>query len=122
MAEPRTLPALRAAIARVLTARGESPAGLAVALDPTDTGRVAVRVGGCRTLAMWMPAADEAEAIDRAWRTVLLRLDDERAEAGREVARAAARWRAAANGVLEARRDLRRARAALDAAGEVPGG
>ena len=85
--KPTTLEELRAAVGRVLDARGEAHDGLTVTLDPTDTGRVAVHIRGCFSLAMWMPAADEAQAIDRAWRTVLLRLDDGRASAEREVAR-----------------------------------
>ncbi|MCH9837122.1 hypothetical protein K0U83_15765 [bacterium] len=117
--KPTTLEELRAAVGRVLDARGEAHDGLTVTLDPTDTGRVAVHIRGCFSLAMWMPAADEAQAIDRAWRTVLLRLDDGRASAEREVARAEARLRAAADGVTEARRDLERARAALAAAREA---
>lgn len=122
MGDPRTLDALCDAVARVLTASGEAHDGLTVTLDPTNTGRVAVHIRGCFTLAMWMPAPDEAEAIDRAWRTVLLRLDDGRVSAEREVARAEARLRAAADGVSDARRDLRRAQLALRAAAGVTRG
>ncbi|MDO9016629.1 MAG: hypothetical protein Q8S73_41125 [Deltaproteobacteria bacterium] len=122
MANPSTLPALRDAVARVLTACGEAHDGLTVTLEQVGDGRVGVHIRGCFTLAMWMPAPDEAEAIDRAWRTVLLRLDDGRASAAREVARAEARQRAAADGVSDARRDLRRAQLALRGAEEVTRG
>jgi hypothetical protein len=119
MSAPTTLGELRAAVARVLVARGEAHDNLDVALYPATHGRVAVYICGCFTLAMVMIAPTEAEAIDRAWRTVLQRMEDGEASAVREVVRAATRVRAAEDGVTEARRDLDRARAALAAAREA---
>ena len=94
MSAPTTLPALRAAVARVLVARGESAAALTVTCQPRDTGVTGGPAGvvcalwparGVHPLEVYAVAdpGDEATAIARAWAAFVGRVlhDGKRAEA-----------------------------------------
>ena len=115
MTPPTTLPALRAALARVLVARGESAEALYV---DRDQWGVCIGVTVCGAGVEWIYAVAPTcrEAVAKAWASVERELRDEYVSAHRSWA--ACRSQATRD---RARARLRRARAACEAAG-VGGG
>lgn len=113
MTAPRTLAALRAAVARVLVARGESAEGLYVARDQWGVS-IGVTVCGCGVEWVYETGADLADTVARAWAEVVRWLQDAAEAAERSVAATRRPERKAA-----AVERLRLARAALAAAREV---
>ena len=113
MSAPTTLPALRAAVARVLVARGESAEGLYVARDQWGVS-IGVTVCGCVAEWIYEPRAELRDAIADAWASVLREL---LAEADTAEASVAATRRPERKSAAVER--LRLARAALAAAREV---
>lgn len=108
---PTTLPALRAALRRVLVARGEAPDAVTVERDQWGIG-IGARV--CGVLVEWVyePAPTCREAVARAWAAVVRGLRDEH----RAAAHSAAVTRSGP-ARDEARARARRAWAACEAAG-----
>ncbi len=113
MTAPTTLPQLRAAVARVLAARGEAAEGLYVDHDQWGVS-VGVTVCGCGVEWIYETAMDRAEAVGLAWAAVVRELQHEVDAAGQSVA---AIRRPERRTAARARYD--RARAALAAAREV---
>jgi hypothetical protein len=94
---PTTLRALRAAIARILVARGERPDALRVAGRPCPTGR-AVVIHAPRyhhPLAVTVYRDTAAEAVAAAWALVVERCAQERTDAAGALVAAEARVRRA---------------------------
>ena len=112
---PTTLDALRAAVARVLTARGESAEALYVDHDQWGVS-VGVVVCGCGVEWIYETSMDRAEAVGLAWAAVVRELQ----HAADAAAQSAAATRRPERKAAAAER-LRRARAALAAARAVEG-
>jgi len=110
---PTTLPALRAAVARVLVARGEAADALHVDHDQWGVC-IGVTVCGCGVEWIYETHMDRAEAVGLAWAAVVRELRRE-VDAASHVA-AATRRPERKDAATER---LRRARAALAAAREV---
>lgn len=110
MGSPRTLGELRAAVARVLVARGEAAEALTVRSTPLDGKRRAVTMAharpGWHMLAVSRVAGPTAAAaVAAAWALVVARCGEELAQAE--------------SGAEAARVRLERARAAVAAAREA---
>ncbi len=108
---PRTLDALRSAVARVLVARGEAPDALRVTLAPSLGARWAVSIWTGAAVSPLESGAygdDESDACSRAWGAFVLRL------AAEDAAASDAMWRAIT--------ERRRAKDALTAARAVEAG
>ena len=110
MSAPRTLRELRAAVARVLVARGEAADAIVVRSTPLDGKRRAVTLAharpGWHMLAVSrVVGATAAEAVAATWALVVARCGEELAQAE--------------SGAEAARVRLERARAAVAAAREA---
>ena len=116
MTAPRTLAALRAAVARVLVARGESAVALVCDVYPLwrrDGWGATINALVCNTVVDWlaMGGNTRAEAIDTVWRRFVVELETEHESAKRACASTRRPERKAAASARYAR-----ARAALAAA------
>ena len=117
MGSPRTLDALRSAVARVLVARGEAEDALVVHAYTGSAGTTAhIDAVACNTIVPWIDVhrARRRDAIAGAWRALVTDLHAEHESAKRACAATRRPERKAA-----AVERLRRARAALAAAREA---
>lgn len=112
MVTPRTLPALRSAVARVCVARGEAGDALVVRCGPRPMGGAGVicaiwPAAGVHPLEVYAidDGGDEAAAIAAAWAKLDAKLSEE--------------WERADDARVAAERALSQARAALAAAREA---
>ena len=114
---PRTLPALRSAVARVLVARGESAEALAVsAYTDSNVTTAHIDAMACNTIVPWIDVrrARRRDAIAGAWSALVTDLHAEHESAKRACASTRRPERKAA-----ASERYARARAALAAAREA---
>jgi hypothetical protein len=116
MGAPRTLRELRAAVARVLVARGEAADALYVDHDQWGVS-VGVTVCGCGVEWVYETSMVRAEAVGLAWAAIVRELQHVVDAAGQSVAATRRPERKAA-----AMERLRRARAAVEAAQAVEAG
>ena len=89
MGSPRTLDALRAAVARVLVARGEAADALVVHAYTFGDGTTAhIDAVACNTIVPWIDVhrARRGEAIAGAWRALVTDLHAEHESAKRACA------------------------------------
>jgi len=117
MSAPRTLRELRAAVARVLVARGEAADALAVHAYTGSAGTTAhIDAVACNTIVPWIDVRRprRRDAIAGAWQALVTDLHAEHESAKRACAATRRPERKAA-----AVERLRRARAALAAAREA---
>ena len=117
MSAPRTLRELRAAVARVLVARGEAEDALVVHAYTGSAGTTAhIDAVACNTIVPWIDVhrARRRDAIAGAWQALVTDLHAEHESARRACASTRRPERKAA-----ARVRLERARAALAAAREA---